>query len=67
VPIESRAGAPQIAALLAHYRSLYIDGALPPYVDFNPERLAEQNGSRHTVGESITELRRLGLRRSVTL
>jgi diguanylate cyclase (GGDEF)-like protein/PAS domain S-box-containing protein len=39
--IESRAGAPQIVALLAHYRSLSMDGALPSYVDFNPERLAE--------------------------
>ena len=39
--IESRAGAPQISALLADYRSLCIDGALPKYADFNPERLAE--------------------------
>ena len=39
--IETRAGAPQIAALLAHYRSLSIDDALPSYSDFNPERLAE--------------------------
>ena len=39
--IESRAGAPQIAALLAHYRSLAKDGGLPSYADFNAERLAE--------------------------
>ena len=39
--IESRAGAQQIAELLAHYRSLSSDGELPSYADFNPERLAE--------------------------
>jgi len=39
--IESRAGAPQIAALLAYYRTLCGDGALPSYADFNPERLTE--------------------------
>ena len=39
--IESRAGAPQIAALLGHYRSLAKDGALPSYADFNAESLAE--------------------------
>jgi diguanylate cyclase (GGDEF)-like protein len=39
--IESLAGAPQIAALLAQYQSISTDGALPSYTDFNPERLAE--------------------------
>ena len=39
--IERRAGAPQIAALLAHYRSLCKGSELPFYADFNPERLAE--------------------------
>ena len=39
--IESRAGAPQIAALLGSYRSLAKDGALPSYADFNAESLAE--------------------------
>jgi diguanylate cyclase (GGDEF)-like protein/PAS domain S-box-containing protein len=39
--IESRAGAPQIAALLAQYRLLSSDSTLPGYADFNPERLAE--------------------------
>src|SRR5262245_12088502 len=39
--IESRAGAPQIAALLAQYRLLSSDGTLPCYADFNPERLVE--------------------------
>jgi len=39
--IVSRAGAPQIVTLLAYYRSLSMDGALPSYADFNPERLAE--------------------------
>ena len=39
--IECRAGAPQIAALLAQYRLLSNDGTLPCYADFNPERLTE--------------------------
>src|SRR5438874_2666341 len=39
--IESRAGAPQIAALLSQYRSMSTDGALPRYDKFNPERLVE--------------------------
>src|SRR5436853_6757978 len=39
--IESRASAPQIVTLLAYYRSLSMDGALPSYADFNPEHLAE--------------------------
>jgi diguanylate cyclase (GGDEF)-like protein len=39
--IESRAGAPQIGALLTQYRLLSMDGALPSYANFNPERLAE--------------------------
>jgi hypothetical protein len=39
VPIESRAGAPQIAALLAHYRSLSID------VPCRPTSTSIQNAS----------------------
>ena len=39
--IEARAGAPQIGALLAHYRSLCKDDALPAYSQFNPEILGE--------------------------
>src|ERR1700674_3781825 len=39
--IESRAGAPQIATLLAHYRSLAAGGALPSYSDINAERFCE--------------------------
>jgi diguanylate cyclase (GGDEF)-like protein/PAS domain S-box-containing protein len=39
--IEKRAGAPQIATLLARYRLLCVDGSLPNLSDFNPEHLAE--------------------------
>lgn len=39
--IEKRAGAPQIGTLLAHYRSLCVNGSLPSFSDFNPERLSE--------------------------
>jgi diguanylate cyclase (GGDEF)-like protein/PAS domain S-box-containing protein len=39
--IDKRAGAPQMLALLARYRSLCVSGALPSFSDFNPERLAE--------------------------
>ena len=39
--IERRAGAPQIGALLALYRSLSADGGPPSYEAFNPEQLAE--------------------------
>src|SRR4051794_24781468 len=39
--IEKRAGAPQISTLLAQYRSLQKDEALPLYRDFNPHSLAE--------------------------
>jgi diguanylate cyclase (GGDEF)-like protein len=39
--IERRAGAPQIAALLAQHRSLALDGKLPSYAHFNQETLAE--------------------------
>ena len=39
--VEALAGAPQIAVLLAHYRSLCKRDAIPAYADFNPELLAE--------------------------
>jgi diguanylate cyclase (GGDEF)-like protein len=39
--IESRAGAPQIAALLAEHRACSAEGRLPPYSDFNPKQLTE--------------------------
>jgi diguanylate cyclase (GGDEF)-like protein len=39
--IDRRAGAPQIPALLALYRSHCVGGALPSLADINPERLPE--------------------------
>jgi diguanylate cyclase (GGDEF)-like protein len=39
--IEALAGAPQIAGLLAHYRSLCSGDALPTHSKFNPELLSE--------------------------
>lgn len=39
--IEARAGAPQIAELLARYRALSAGGALPPYRHFHPDSVPE--------------------------
>jgi diguanylate cyclase (GGDEF)-like protein/PAS domain S-box-containing protein len=39
--IETRAGAPQIASLLARYRSLAADGSLPRIAELGPESLPE--------------------------
>jgi diguanylate cyclase (GGDEF)-like protein/PAS domain S-box-containing protein len=50
--IEGRVGAPQMRDLLERYRSLSLDGSLPAYAEFNPERLP-QSASNLAVVEPI--------------
>ena len=48
--LEGRVGAPQMRDLLARYRSLSLDGALPAYADFNPDQLPQ-----HTSNLAVVE------------
>ena len=48
--LEGRVGAPQMRDLLARYRSLSLDGALPTYTDFNPDQLPQ-----HTSNLAVVE------------